>query len=314
MGPLALLGIGAGISALGNVVNNLMSRSNAQFAYDKFNSPAAQVRGFQQAGMNPAVAMSESGGSSGGSQAAPPAPSENPFGMVNLETYANSLKALADAKKAGVDTRSAEEDIKLKQIEQDSKEFELRLQKYFGTKERASALALLEKNVRIAQLTGDTKEQEKAINEWIKAKEKAISEAEENKRDILKKELDNTDKRLKLENRVLSTQGDANSAAANASNAAALNSKQQAALTEQEVRIKKVLADNSTTPQMVKKQLEVMFEKLKAEGIQSKLDSETAFREWMQIHAQNKYFEDKPHDFAADVFLAWLRTRIGVFK
>ena len=118
MGPLALLGIGAGISALGNVVNNLMSRSNAQFAYDKFNSPAAQVRGFQQAGMNPAVAMSESGGSSGGNQSAPPAPTENPFGMVNLETYANSLKALADAKKAGVDTRSAEEDIKLKQIEQ----------------------------------------------------------------------------------------------------------------------------------------------------------------------------------------------------
>ena len=47
MGPLALLGIGAGISAVGNIVNNLMSRSNAQFAYDKFNSPAAQVRGFQ---------------------------------------------------------------------------------------------------------------------------------------------------------------------------------------------------------------------------------------------------------------------------
>ena len=218
MGPLALLGIGAGISAVGNIVNNLMSRSNAQFAYDNFNSPVAQVRGFQQAGMNPAVGMSESGGSSGGSQAAPPAPTENPFGMVNLETYANSLKALADAKKAGVDTRSAEEDIKLKQIEQDSKEFELRLQKYFGTKERAQALALLEKNVRIAQLTGDTKEQEKSINEWIKAKEKAISEAEENKRDILKKELDNTDKRLKLENRVLSTQGTANLASAYASN------------------------------------------------------------------------------------------------
>ena len=84
MGPLALLGIGAGISAVGNIVNNLMSRSNAQFAYDKFNSPAAQVRGFQQAGMNPAVGMSESGGSSGGSQSAPPAPTENPFGMVPL--------------------------------------------------------------------------------------------------------------------------------------------------------------------------------------------------------------------------------------
>lgn len=228
MDPLIILGATAGISALGNVVNNLMGRSNAQFAYDKFNSPAAQVRGFQQAGLNPAVAMSQSGGQSGAGQAAPPPPTENPFGMVNLETYANSLKALADAKKAGVDTRSAEQDIKLKQIEEDAKEFELRLSKYFGTKERAQALALLEKNVRVAQLTGDIKEQEKAINEWIKAKEKAISEAEENKRDILKKELDNTDKRLKLENRVLSTQGDANSAAANASNASARLSGKQA--------------------------------------------------------------------------------------
>lgn len=228
MGPLGVLGLTAGASFVGNLVNNLMGRSNAQFAYDKFNSPAAQVRGFQEAGMNPAVAMSESGGQSGAGQAAPPPPTENPFGMVNLEQYANSLKALADAKKAGVDTQSAEQDIKLKQIEQDAKEFELRLSKYFGTKERASALALLEKNVRIAQLTGDTKEQEKAINEWIKAKEKAISEAEENKRDILKKELDNTDKRLKLENRVLSTQGTANIASANASNASARLSGKQA--------------------------------------------------------------------------------------
>ena len=279
MGPLALLGIGAGISALGNVVNNLISRSNAQFAYDRFNSPAAQVRGFQQAGMNPAVAMSESGGSSGGNQSAPPAPTENPFGMVNLETYANSLKALADAKKSGVDTRSAEEDIKLKQIEQDSKEFELRLQKYFGTKERASALALLEKNVRIAQLTGDTKEQEKAINEWIKAKEKAISEAEENKRDILAKELENTDKRLKLENRVLSTQGTANLASANASNT-------QAELNKVSKQIKDMEREfvRSTNPQKIETELQ----RLKSEGVISETDYQDGLKKLDSIKKFNE--------------------------
>lgn len=297
MGPLALLGIGAGISALGNVVNNLMSRSNAKFAYDNFNSPAAQVRGFQQAGMNPAVAMSESGGSSGGNQSAPPAPTENPFGMVNLETYANSLKALADAKKAGVDTRSAEEDIKLKQIEQDSKEFELRLQKYFGTKERAQALALLEKNVRIAQLTGDTKEQEKAINEWIKAKEKAISEAEENKRDILKKELDNTDKRLKLENRVLSTQGTANLASANASNTQADINKVSKEIKEMEREFVR-----STNPQKIETELQ----RLKTEGVISEADYEDGLK---RLDSLKKFNEARDKSKVVEygfLFFDWL--------
>ena len=303
MGPLALLGIGAGISAVGNIVNNLMSRNNAQFAYDKFNSPAAQVRGFQQAGMNPAVAMSESGGSSGGSQSAPPAPTENPFGMVNLETYANSLKALADAKKAGVDTRSAEEDIKLKQIEQDSKEFELRLQKYFGTKERAQALALLEKNVRIAQLTGDTKEQEKAINEWIKAKEKAISEAEENKRDILKKELDNTDKRLNLENRVLSTQGTANLASANASNT-------QADVNRQTRRLQSALADIEESGKSEK--IKALLAEYKKNQAISDADAKEAEVKLSRLES----IEDKRSSYffrEVDNYLEWLKDKVRIF-
>ena len=303
MGPLALLGIGAGISAVGNIVNNLMSRSNAQFAYDKFNSPAAQVRGFQQAGMNPAVGMSESGGNSGGSQSAPPAPTENPFGMVNLETYANSLKALADAKKAGVDTRSAEEDIKLKQIEQDSKEFELRLQKYFGTEERAQALALLEKNVRIAQLTGDTKEQEKAINEWIKAKEKAISETEENKRDILKKELDNTDKRLKLENRVLSTQGTANLASANASNT-------QADVNRQTRRLQSALADIEESGKSEK--IKALLAEYKKNQAISDADAKEAEVKLSRLES----IQDKRSTYffrEVDNYLEWLKDKVRIF-
>ena len=303
LGPLALLGIGAGISALGNVVNNLMSRSNAQFAYNNFNSPAAQVRGFQQAGMNPAVAMSESGGSSGGNQSAPPAPTENPFGMVNLETYANSLKALADAKKSGVDTRSAEEDIKLKQIEQDSKEFELRLQKYFGTKERAQALALLEKNVRIAQLTGDTKEQEKAINEWLKAKEKAISEAEENKRDILQKELDNTDKRLKLENRVLSTQGTANLASANASNT-------QADVNRQTRRLQSALADIEEAGKTEKiKSLIADYKKNQQISEADAKEAEVKLSRLLSIEDKRSsgFFRE------VDNYLEWLKGKVSIF-
>lgn len=303
MGPLAILGLSAGASLVGNLVNNLMGRSNAQYAYDNFNSPAAQVRGFRDAGMNPAVGMSQSGGQSGAGQTAPPTPTENPFGMVNLEQYANSLKALADAKKAGVDTRSAEEDIKLKQIEQDAKEFELRLSKYFGTKERAQALALLEKNVRIAQLTGDTKEQEKAINEWLKAKEKAISEAEENKRDILKKELDNTDKRLKLENRVLFTQGDANTAAANASNT-------QADVNRQTRRLQSALADIEESGKSEKiKSLLAEYKKNQAISDSDAAEAELKLSRILDIK------DKKSSTFfnAVDNYLEWLKGKVSIF-
>ena len=314
--------VGNTISSIGGaLVQNELGKANEKRQWDEYYSPKAQVRNMAAAGINPAVAFGNQSPvlTSGGQMQMPDVPNLG-IGTTALSEIGNYLNAAANAKKAGVDTRSAEEDIKLKQIEQSRNSFENKLRQQFGLKQAAQDLALSEANVRLAQLSGDNAELEKAIKEYTKAKEKALSECAENQRDILSKELANKDTELKLSNRVLQTQGDSNIASANASNAAAVasraaakNSEAEAFINEQEGRIRKVLADNETNPQVVRKKLETLFEELKAKKMQSTLDAEKAFEEWRHINYENEYFMDKKYDARVDYFLSWLRKRIGAF-
>lgn len=219
-----LLGAGGNlISSVGSALfGNALGRANEEKMWNERYSPQAQVRNLAAAGINPAVAMgNQSPVLTSGGQINPVPVSPFGIGTTGLAELGSYLKAAADAKKAGVDTRSAEEDIKLKQIEQSRNQFELKLRQQYGLKQAAQDLSLAEANVRLAQLSGDNAEMDKAIKEYTKAKEKALSECQEKQRDILQKELDNKDTELKLSNRVLKTQGDSNIASANASNAAA---------------------------------------------------------------------------------------------
>lgn len=212
--------VGNTISSIGGALfQNELGKANEKRQWDEYYSPKAQVRNMAAAGINPAVAFgNQSPVLTSGGQMQMPDVQNLGIGTTALSEIGNYLNAAANAKKAGVDTRSAEEDIKLKQIEQSRNSFENKLRQQFGLKQAAQDLALSEANVRLAQLSGDNAELDKAIKEYTKAKEKAMSECAENQRDILSKELANKDTELKLSNRVLKTQGDANIASANASN------------------------------------------------------------------------------------------------
>lgn len=103
--------------------------------YNKYSSPEAMVRQLQAAGLNPRLAMgsqnagsiSASSGSSGSGPAAsgsaiagaaPPYIQDLNYQTNGFLNVANSLKALAEAKNLGVDTKFAEESLqdRLKQV------------------------------------------------------------------------------------------------------------------------------------------------------------------------------------------------------
>lgn len=306
---MALEWLGAVGNAIGSIggalVQNELGKANEKRQWDEYYSPKAQVRNMAAAGINPAVAFgNQSPVLTSGGQMQMPEVSNLGVGTTALSEIGNYLNAAANAKKAGVDTRSAEEDIKLKQIEQSRNSFENKLRQQFGLKQAAQDLALSEANVRLAQLSGDNAELDKAIKEYTKAKEKAMSECAENQRDILKKELANKDTELKLSNRVLKTQGDANLAAANASNT-------QADVNRENRRLQSALADVEDAGKLEK--IKSLLAEYKKNGAISEADEKEANIKLSRLSdVENKrtssFFKE------VDGFTDWLKNKISIFK
>lgn len=296
-------------NAIGNIgsslIQNALGQKNEERQWNRYYSPRAQVQNMAAAGINPAVAFGNQSPvlSSGGQMQMPEVPALG-LGTTALAEIGQYLNAAANAKKAGVDTRSAEEDIKLKQIEQRRNDFELRLRNQFGLKQAAQDLALSEANVRLAQLGGDNAELDKAIKEYTKAKEKAMSECAENQRDILGKELANKDTELRLSNRVLKTQGDSNIASANASNASAAASRAQANIFEIEKDIKKLERKfrESTNTQ----EIETKLSELRKQGIINDTEYEEGKKRLDSISKFNQARENSKVVENGYLFFDWL--------
>ena len=306
---MALEWLGAVGNAIGSIggalVQNELGKANEKRQWDEYYSPKAQVRNMAAAGINPAVAFGNQSPvlTSGGQMQMPDVPDFG-IGTTALSEIGNYLNAAANAKKAGVDTRSAEEDIKLKQIEQSRNSFENKLRQQFGLKQAAQDLALSEANVRLAQLSGDNAELDKAIKQYTKAKEKAMSECAENQRDILSKELANKDTELKLSNRVLKTQGDANIASANASNT-------QADVNRENRRLQSALADVEDAGKLEK--IKSLLAEYKKNGAISEADEKEANIKLSRLSdVENKrtssFFKE------VDGFTDWLKSKISIFK
>lgn len=248
--------VSSGIGALGSLASTFLNQSlNRESMYDqiklskelmdyqweKFQSPEAYVKSLAAAGVNPAAAFGE--GKYSVSSPSVSMPSSTPATISGISDISSFVKALAEAKKAGIDVKDVEQDIKNKQLQNDREAFELRLRKEFGLKESAANLALAEENVKLAIQSGKKNELDLAIGQWIKAKEKAISEAEESRRDILKKELENTDKRLNLENTLLSEKAKTERSQQSANFASAKASTSQAALNESNKKYQDIVND-----------------------------------------------------------------------
>ena len=307
MGDLDFLGLAGNVigSVGGALLQNELGKANEKRQWNEYYSPQAQVRNLAAAGINPAVAMGNQSPvlTSGGQMQMPDVPGLG-LGTTALSEIGSYLNAAANAKKAGVDTRSAEEDIKLKQIEQQRNDFELRLRNQFGLKQAAQNLALSEANVRLAQLNGDNAELDKAIKEYTKAKEKAMSECAENQRDILGKELANKDTELKLSNRVLKTQGDSNIASANASNAAASASRAQTRIYEIEKDIKALERKFRESTNL--QEIETKLSELRKEGVINDTEYEEGKKRLDSISKFNQARENSKVVENGYLFFDWL--------
>lgn len=296
--------INGSIGLVGNKISHDQAMKDMNYQWNKMYSPQAQVRNMAAAGLNPAAAFGNQAPVISGSQMNLP---QNPLGGIgtsSLNDISNYILSQAQAKKAGVDTRSGEEDIKLKQIEQKRNDFELRLRNQYGLKQAAQDLALSEANVRLAQLNGDNAEIDKAIKDYTKAKEKAMSECAENQRDILGKELANKDTELRLSNRVLKTQGDSNIASANASNASAAASRAQANIFEIEKDIKKLERKfrESTNTQ----EIDTKLSELRKEGIINETEYQEGKKRLDSISKFNQARENSKVVENGYLFFDWL--------
>ena len=191
LGGSALLGAG------GSLFQNMLGKDNLQYQWDEMYSPQAQVRNLAKAGINPAVAFGNNSPtfSSGGQLQMPSAPDFG-IGTTAINELGNYFKSLADAKKAGADTKyvGAMTDKALTEIE--AQKMQNEFTKRYGNQKWLNDLSLSYQNVLLAQKTNDLKEIEKAIGKWKEASEKAISEANEHQRDMLSKDLANKDEQI----------------------------------------------------------------------------------------------------------------------
>lgn len=231
---LGALGIGAGL----NFLNNVLAVGNAErqaglsvdsskqlfdYQWNKAGSPQAQVKNLASAGINP-VSQFGSGSADivGGSMpSVSPQPIQMSAGVDSLRELTGAEKDVADIKKTGADTTKVENEIESVKLSNEMQTLQNQIAKEYGMPKAAKELALAAEHIKLAQQQGDLNDVEKAIKKWSEVKERAISMAEEHKRDILKMELDNTEKRLDLANKESEARVNASNAAAVASSASA---------------------------------------------------------------------------------------------
>lgn len=203
-------------------LQNEYAKDLMNYQWQNFGSYEAQVKSMQKAGLNPAVLYGKSAPSA--ASPSPAMPSSAPINVpsvFDLSSLSNYMLSVAQAKKAGMDTKLSEQDIKNKEVDRQRDEFELELRKQFGKDIQTAELASSYMKLVLAADTADLNEQEKALNEWKIASEKAVSQANEHNRDILKQNLDNNPTKLRLENRLTELQGSAAAAQAAESSARA---------------------------------------------------------------------------------------------
>ena len=299
----SLLNSGAQHIAANEQKNN--EKELLDYQMKKYNSPQAQVNNLGAAGVNPAVAFGNnspvlnSGGSFGGLSLP-----DFGIGTSSMSDLASYIQAAASAKKAGVETKSVEKTIENQSIQNEREQFELLLRQKYGLGKAAADLALAQENVSLAKQKGDINDLDKALKQWSVAKEKAVSQAEETKRDILIKELANTDKRLDLEN----AESDARRRASEASAAASYS---LAALNNENRRLQSALADIEEAGKSDK--IAALISKYQADGSISDADAEEAKIKYERLcdidNKRSTFFFREVDDFTE-----WLKSKISIFK
>lgn len=196
--------LGSGLSQGLNVLNMnrqvQASKDLMDYQWQNFNSPAAQLRSLKEIGLGVNAFVNGKGSSAtptGGMPSSAPISFDGIADLGNISAY---IQSVANAKKAGMDTKLSEQEIKNKEIQRQRDEFELQLRKQFGKDINSAELANAYMQLVLAADQSDLNEQEKAINEYKKLAEKAISDANESQAGILRQNLENNPTVIKLEN------------------------------------------------------------------------------------------------------------------
>lgn len=312
--------IGAGIGALGSLLGasysqdynrenmGLQARSAkelAQYQWDNFSSPAAQVRALNKVGLGVNAFVGGKG------QAAQPSmnmPSSAPIqvdGIADLGAISQYILSVAQAKKAGMDTSLAEQEIKNKQVQQQADEFKLNLAKKYGDDEMAAKVANAYMNLVLSADQSDLNEVEKSIKHYEEITSQYVSQIKESEREMAKQDLENNPTLIKLKNRLVEKQGDAASASAEASHTQANVNRElrrlNAALADVEEggkkqKIKNLISEyhkNQWINDAEKKEAEIKLQRL--EDLDWGRDSEFGIR-------------------LVDDLLDWLKDKVSIFK
>ncbi len=287
-------------------LQNEYAKELMDYQWQHFNSYKAQVDSMREAGLNPAVLYGKSAPSA--ASPSPSMPSSAPINVpsvFDLSSLSNYMLSVAQAKKAGMDTKLSEQEIKNKEVERQRNEFELDLRKQFGKDIHTAELANAYMQLVLASDTSDLNEQEKALNEWKIASEKAISQANEHQRDILKQNLDNNPTKLRLENRLTELQGSAAAAAAE-------SSLTQAEVNRENRRLQSALAEIEEYGKVEK--IKSLIKKYKSDGALSDADIKEADLKIERLENLQQHRDNSGLFEGVDNFSDWLKSKVSIFK
>lgn len=302
-----------GSNLISGAVNNIVNRSNmryqadiakdlAQYQWDNFQSYPAQVKSMLQAGLNPAAMYSQGGASGSSPSINMPTAVPSQIGLgTSLADIANYTLSLAQAKKAGVETKNVE-------VETQGKQFELELSKWFSAPAKVAEITLAWKNVML-------KDDEHNIKEWQKVKEKTLAGLTGIQKQAAEKELANMDTVIDQQNRqreedinltkekqkTEGTQQSANRAAASAS-------REQANYNRESARLQRALADIEESGKSFK--LESLLKHYRASGMLDDASYEKAKKLYKNLVNINKDNDEHSWNQAADDLFYYLGEKI----
>ena len=197
----------AGLSQLFNSINMGKQTDAAKdlmdYQWRNFLSPRAQAKAYADAGISPQALVDGKGSTASPSVNMPSSAPVSVDGVLDLSSLSNYIQSVANAKKAGMDTKLAEQEIKNKQIDADAKQFETELLKEFGRGLKTAELTKAYKELLLADDAHDINVQEKALNVWRQVSEKALADTRESERDIARQRLENNPTAIRLENQLM---------------------------------------------------------------------------------------------------------------
>jgi hypothetical protein len=307
------------MSLAGNVIQGVLSpalqskigKENADWQWNRYYSPRAQVNNLADAGINPAVAFGNQSPvmTSGGQMTMPDMPGLG-IGTTSLAEIGSYLNAKASAAKAEKETGKVDAETQMVLSELDAQRLQNELVRQFGQKKWTYDVALAYENVLLARKSNDIKEQEKAMNEYHKVTSYLESQLKGSELTAFKKRLDNLDTEIQLSNKLQTEKISTEKSAQSSNYASARASNTQANVNEQETRLRRALADIEESGSTFK--LESLIRQYKRDNAISDADKKEA-----EVKLQRLKDLESKRDSSLfgeiDSMLEWLKNKVSIF-